>query len=447
MACTESPKIGYEDLLRYFEEGNKPSGQLRIGGEFELFCVEPETCKAVPFDGEGGVCRIMERLLENPGWSPLCEEGRLICLKGSDQANITIEPGGQIELSGVPRENLGRVSAELTEFLVQLRSASRDLGVDVIGIGMHPVSRQEKIPFVDKCRYEIMAPYLKEKGPLSHAMMKETASVQVNLDYTDEEDAMEKLRTAMGITSLVSAMLANSPLSNGRPNGFLTRREHVWLHTDPDRCGLLPFVFEEGASFEDYLEYSLKVPMMFVVRDGAWLPMKGRSFGDYLREGSSGLHATADDWYLHQSTLFPEVRLKQYIEIRGADAQAPGMVLTVPALWTGILYDEEARRAAWELVRDWSFPERLELHRDICRQGLKARVRGRAVLGMAGELVRIAGEGLRRRKEDPSFLEPLEALILDKRQSPAEILLQKWEAWNHDVRRLMRYCSYFQTSL
>jgi glutamate--cysteine ligase len=268
--------------------------------------------------------------------------------------------------------------------------------------------------------------------------------VQVNLDYTGEQEALDKLRTAMGITSLVSAIFANSPLSNGKPNGFQTRREHVWLHTDPDRCGLLPFVFEEGACFEDYVRYALKVPMMFVVRENNWIPMKGIAFGDFLEKGASGLHATRVDWELHLSTLFPEVRLKQYIEIRGADAQASGMVLAVPALWVGILYDRDARQAAWELVRDWKMAERFELHQDICRLGLNARLRGTAILGMAQELVRIALEGLRRQGEDLAMMESLKELILKQGRTPADLLLQKWEAWGHDVKKLVRYCSYFQ---
>ena len=444
MKTCDAMRIEYKDLLQYFHEGCKPHNALRIGGEYELFGVDPETCLAVPYSGEKGIRLILERMLEDPKWSPFCEENQLICLLGKDESNITIEPGAQIELSGAPKENLKDVSRELVEFLEQLHAVSHDLGNDFIGIGMHPLSREEEIPFVNKCRYEIMAPYLKEKGALAHSMMKETATVQVNLDYTDEQDALEKLRVSMGITSLVSALFANSPLSGGKPNGFLTRREHVWLHTDPDRCGLLPFVFEQGACFEDYLRYALHVPMMFVVREGRWIPMKGLRFGDYLEKGAAGLHATKSDWELHMSTLFPEVRLKQYIEIRGADAQAPGMVLAVPALWVGILYDQGARQAAWELVRDWNMAERFELHKDICRLGLRAEVRGKVILGMAQELVRIAREGLRRQGENLNLMEPLEELILKQGRTPAEVLLQKWEEWGHDIGKLVRYSSYFQ---
>jgi glutamate--cysteine ligase len=442
--ASDAERIGHDDLLQYFQQGNKQADQLRIGGEFELFGVESETGVAVPFAGEKGIRLIMERMLENPKWSPLCEENQLICLLGNDDSNITIEPGAQIELSGAPKRTLDEVSRELAGFLEELHSVSHDLGRDFIGIGMHPVSRQEDIPFVNKCRYEIMAPYLKEKGTLSHNMMKETATVQVNLDYTSEQDAMDKLRTSMGITSLVSAMFANSPLSGGKPNGFLTRREHVWHHTDPDRCGLYSFVFDEGASFKDYLRYALEVPMIFIVRDGRCIAMHGIPFSDFLEKGSQGFYAVMDDWTLHLSTLFPEVRLKQYIEVRGVDAQAPGLVLTVPALWKGILYDDEARSAAWEMVRDWSFDERLELHSDICRLGLKAEVRGKTILGMAQELFRISREGLRRQGEDVSLMEPLEELILKQGRTPAEVLLEKWEEWHHDIQRLIRYCSYFR---
>ncbi len=444
MSAPGAVPICYDDLLHYFDEGRKPAAALRIGGEYELFGIAADSGKAIPFEGRRGVRRILERMLADANWSPLCEANQLICLIGRDDSNITIEPGAQIELSGAPQANLWAVASELSHYVEQLRAVTRDWHIDFIGIGMHPFSRTDAIPFVDKCRYAIMAPYLKEKGRLSEAMMKATATVQVNLDYTNEADAMEKLRTAMGITSVVSAIFAHSPLSAGRPNGFLTRREHVWRHTDPDRCGLLPFVFEQDASFEDYLRYALQVPMMFVVRDQRWIPMHGILFGDFMARGHAGLRATREDWDLHQSTLFPEVRLKQYLEVRGADAQPPHLVLAVPALWTGILYDPEARRAAWELVRDWRIEERQALHRDICREGLQARVRGTPLLGMAQELIRIAGDGLRRQGEASDLLAPIEALVLKQGKTPAEILLEKWDAWHHDVSRLIRYCSYFE---
>lgn len=446
MGEAASNRIGYEDLIRYFHEGSKPSGGLRIGGEYELFGVHARSGVAVPYEGEGGIQFILNRLLKNPRWAPLCEEEHLICLLGKDASNVTLEPGAQIELSGAPRSTLLELSEELKGYIRELHSVSGDLGIDFIGIGMHPVSRQEDIPFVTKCRYDIMAPYLKQRGLLSHHMMKETATVQVNLDYTDEADAMDKLRTAMGITSLVSAMFANSPLSGGRPNGFMTRREYVWMHTDPDRCGLLSFVLREDTCFEDYLRYALKVPMMFVVREGRWVPMNGIPFGDFLEKGALGLQATMEDWRLHLSTLFPEVRLKHYIEVRGVDAQAPDMVLSVPALWKGILYDKQARKSAWDMVRAWSFDERLSLHEEVCRMGLRASIRGKIILGMAQDLVRTAREGLRRQKEDLRFLEPLEEMILQKEQTPAGALLEKWELWHHDVQKLIRDYSYFNKS-
>ncbi len=447
MESTESPRVTREDFVRYFREGCKDPGHLSIGGEFELFGVDPDSARAIGYNGVPGIHLIMDRLLEAPQWDPQCEGGELICLLGEDGSNITLEPGGQLELSGAPRPGLAGVREELSAYTAQLRRITEDLSIDFIGIGMHPVSRAEEIPFVNKCRYAIMSPYLQEKGRLAHTMMKETATVQVNLDYTSEEDAMEKFRTAMGITSIVSALYANSPLSGGRPNGFLTMREHVWMHTDPDRCGLLPFAFQEDASFEDYLHYSLRVPMMFIIRDGEWIPMQGIPFGEYLEKGYAGFHATREDWELHQSTLFPEVRLKQYLEIRGVDGQAPWMVMTVPAFWTGILYDEGARRAAWELVRKWSFSERQELHEAVCRRGLHAEIRGVSLLDLARELVRIAREGLTRRGEAVELLAPLERLILNEGKCPAEILLENWERSHHDLNRLVKDCSFFHASL
>jgi len=439
--------VNEEDLLRYFHDGCKDAGNLRVGGEYELFPVDPRTGAATPYLGDRGVGRILEEMLKRPDWSPVCEGDALICLLGTDGSNITLEPGGQVELSGAPKERLGELAEELQRFLGELHHISRDFKVDFIGMGMHPVSREKDIPFIDKCRYAVMAPYLQEKGSLAHTMMKETATVQVNFDYTSEADAMEKLRTVMGITSLVSAMFANSPLSGGKANGFMTRREHVWQYTDPDRCGLISFVFDREASFQDYLDYALDVPMMLVIRNGCCIPMHGIPFRRFWREGIQGVDPVADDWALHLSTLFPEVRLKQYIEIRGVDGQAPGMVLSVPAFWKGILYHPDARQAAWEMVQAWSFPERLKLHEDICRVALKAKVRRTAVLDLARELVRIAAEGLRLQGESEETLPPLEDLILKQGKCPAEILLEKWDRWKPDVSRLVRYASYFQSPL
>ncbi|NOY53986.1 MAG: glutamate--cysteine ligase [Deltaproteobacteria bacterium] len=447
MVVTESRRITLDDLSRYFREGCKDPARLSIGGEFELLGVDPDSARAVGYNGVPGVHLILDRLLEEPQWGPQCEGGELICLLGANGSNITLEPGGQLELSGKPSPGLGGVRDELSSYVTQLRRVTEDLAVDFIGAGMHPVSRADEIPFVNKCRYGIMAPYLEKQGRLAHTMMKETATVQVNLDYTSEEDAMEKFRTAMGITSIVSAMYANSPLSGGRPNGFMTMREHVWMHTDPDRCGLLPFAFGEDAAFEDYLHYALAVPMLFIIREGEWIPMKGIPFGEYLKKGVEGFHAIREDWDLHQSTLFPEVRLKQYLEIRGVDGQAPGMVITVPAFWMGILYDDGARKAAWELVRDWSFSERRQLHASVCRLGLHAKIRGTLLLDLARELVRIAREGLSRLGEEVQLLGPLEELILGAGKCPAEVLLEKWDQSGHDLHRLVKESSFFQSSL
>lgn len=447
MITNKTKQVSDEALLSYFLDGCKGEGDLRIGGEYELFPVEPETGAAIPFSGDRGVGRILERLLEKPDWSPVFEGDALICLLGRDGSNITLEPGAQVELSGAPRKRLRDLATELQRFLRELHYVSRDLKVDFIGMGMQPVSQEKDIPFIKKCRYAIMAPYLQDKGSLAHTMMKETATVQVNLDYTGEADAMDKLKTVMGITSLVSAMFANSPLSGGKPNGFMTRREHVWQDTDPDRCGLLPFVFDREASFQDYLDYALHVPMMLLIREGCCIPMHGIPFRRFWREGVPGIDPVADDWALHLSTLFPEARLKQYIEIRGVDGQAPGMVLSVPAFWKGILYHSDARLAAWEMVQKWSLAERLRLHQDVCRLALKAKVGRSVVLDLASELVRIAAEGLRLQGETDAYLAPLEDLILKQGKCPAEVVLEKWDRWKPNVSRLVRYASYFQSAV
>jgi len=306
------------------------------------------------------------------------------------------------------------------------------------------------VPWVPKRRYQVMSHYLREKGSLGHAMMKQTATIQAAVDYENEADAMEKLRVAMGITSLVTAMFANSPITGGRLNGYMTYRSHIWTDTDPDRCGLIRGALESGYTFEDYARFAAAVPMIFIERGGHYIPAGGIPFSRFMAQGYEGLRATMQDWEVHLTTIFTEVRLKDYIELRGADSQRPGLVMAVPALWKGILYDPAARAAAWDLVRAWTWEERLDLHRDICRRALMARIRGVPVLDLANELLKIGLEGLRRQaviddqdRDERIYLEPLAHLISERRACPALILAQLWESeWRRDPNRLFAYCRF-----
>jgi glutamate--cysteine ligase len=318
-----------------------------------------------------------------------------------------------------------------------------------LSLGANPLHDVDEIPRIPKQRYAVMRRYLPAKGELAMHMMHLTATVQANLDYASEADMAAKMRTAMGVSPLVSALFANSSLYLGKPSGFVSRRVHIWRYVDPDRCGLLPFVFEPDFGYARYVEWALDVPVIFVLRGGRYRPTGGTSFRRLLAEGFEGSPATLQDWNLHLTTLFPEVRLKQFLEVRGADAVPPGLICALPALWKGLLYDEGAREAAWRLVASWSFAEREASLDAVARRGLRAEVAGRPVLGLARELVAIAREGLARigdgSGEEPDerrFLLPLEEVV-ERGRSPGEEVLLRWEReWDRSPARLIEYARY-----
>ncbi|MFQ5702246.1 MAG: glutamate--cysteine ligase, partial [Acidobacteriota bacterium] len=325
---------------------------------------------------------------------------------------------------------------ELEAFVREVDETAAEMGIAFLGLGFHPFSDFHRIDAVPKHRYKIMAPYLGHRGHLAHGMMKATAGCQINLDYSSEDDAMEKMRVAMGVSSLVTAMCANSPLARGKESGFLSLRSHIWMHTDPDRCGLLPFVFRDQARFSDYADYALGVPMLFVVREGRWIDMTACTFRSFLEGGFRGLSATLDDWELHLTTLFPEVRLKSWLELRGSDSGPPDMILAQATLWKALLYDQRARRAAWRLVAGASPEQRLAFHRAVPRSGLHAKLAGRPAMELALELLEIAQEPLP--PDEIALLDPLVRTVRERRRTPAEDILSHWSgAWAHDPRRLV----------
>jgi glutamate--cysteine ligase len=391
---------------------------------------------------------VLRAIAAEGGWTRTEEAGSLIALE-KDGASITLEPGGQLELSGAPLRTIFETCAEFQSHLDLMRRVSEPRGIVWLSLGANPLHDVDEIPRVPKQRYAIMRSYLPAKGELAMHMMHLTATVQANLDYESEEDMAQKMRTAMGITPIVSAMFANSALHLRKPSGFVSRRVHIWRAVDPDRCGLLPFVFEPDFGYARYVEWALDVPVLFVLREGKYVPAGGKPFRALLESGFEGTPATLLDWNLHLTTLFPEVRLKQFLEVRGADAVPPGLICALPALWKGLLYDPGAQDAAWRLAQGWSQAEREAAIDAVARRGLAAEVGGRPVLGLARELVAIARQGLARigdgSGEDPDetrFLAPLEEVV-ERGRSPAEEVLMRWEQeWDRSPARLIEYARY-----
>lgn len=415
-------------LRRHFAEGEKPAGCHRLGVEHEKIGV----LRGGVAPGYDDVIRPLLEALFARGWEPVREGATLIGLRrddGAGAASVSLEPGGQIELSDAPRASAREAERHVRAHLRELAGPARELGLRFVPAGFRPFGTIDDVPWMPKGRYRVMRAYLPSRGAMAHEMMKRTATVQVNVDYTDQADCARKLRTAMGVSSLVTALFAASPLVDGRATDYQSYRAAAWLATDDDRCGLLDFVFApdvEETLYARYAEWALDVPLFFVYRGGDYrVHQAGRAFTfrRFLAEGFEGSPATAADWELHLSTLFPEVRLKRYLEIRGADAGPLEMVLALPALMRGLLHDDEARAAAWELVRPFSFADRVELRREVPRLGLRARLGGQPIAGRAAELVKIARAGLLREggDEDVPLLAPLERIAATSRTVADEL--------------------------
>jgi glutamate--cysteine ligase len=411
-----------------------------VGVEQEKIAVLADG-RPVPYEGPGGIAEILERMAAR-GFTPQREDGHVIALARDDD-RITVEPGGQLELSGGAKSTAVAARDMLRAHVAEVQEIAATLGVTFIGIGARPFGTIDDVPWLPKRRYRVMRQYFPERGRdsrLAHYMMKTTATVQANFDYSDEAEATDKMRTAYGITSIVTALYAASPISEGRPNGYKSFRAAVWLETDADRCGLLPFAFSPSFSFRDYVEWALDVPMFFLVRGGEYRPAGGITFRRFMREGLAGESATLADWEVHLSTLFPEVRLKRYIEVRGADAGPLPTALALAALWRGVLDDAAARAAAWALVDGHPFAAREALRREVPRAGLQARLGKRTLAELAVELVRIASEGLARLPggaADRPLLDPLAAYAAAGR-TPADELLEDFVAEKGEPARLVR---------
>jgi glutamate--cysteine ligase len=444
----EAPVSRRDALIEYFASGAKPPTEWRVGTEYEKVAVDRRTGRAARYYGPRGIEAILRRLADKFGWTPRLEGDHVIALEGR-KATITLEPGGQLELSGEACESIHCAQEELTQHVNEIVTIADELGVAFLGLGMQPLSPLEDIEWVPKVRYGIMAPYMSKVGTLGHRMMKQTATVQTNIDFGSERDAMAKMRLAMGLAPLLTAAFANSPISDGKLNGYMSYRQHVWTDTDRDRCGLLPFVFSRDTGFEDYAEWALEVPMYFIRRDGKFVNLTGMPFREFLKHGAAGHHATLADWQLHLTTLFPETRLKTYIELRSVDSQPPERMLALPALVKGVFYDDDCMLGAWDLVKSWSWSERLDAYAAAPKEAVLARVRGIRLLDLARELSAIARVGLIRQDvrnargdNESIYLDALDRQLALGR-SPAHEISERWEtAWEERIEDLVEFAAY-----
>ena len=430
------PITDKRQLVEYLEAGCKPPADWRVGTEHEKFVFRRADLRRVAYDGRDGIAALLQEMTRF-GWKPIFEDGNRIALSNDARCAITLEPGGQFELSGAPLETVHQTCDEVHEHLRQVREVCDDLGLGMLGLGFDPKWRREDIAWMPKARYWIMRGYMPKKGRLGLDMMLRTCTVQANLDYGSEADMVKKFRVGLALQPVAVALFANSPFVEGRPSGFLSQRSLVWTDTDPDRCGTLPFVFEPGFGFERYVDYMLDVPMYFVYRDGRYIDASGQSFRDFLvgrLPALPGELPRLGDWTDHLTTAFPEVRLKTFLEMRGADGGPWRQLCALPALWVGLLYDAAALDAAAELVADWTVAEREAMRRDVPRLALAAPLRTRSLRDLALEVLDIAREGLSRRarrsavgEDETHFLDPLFAIAHSGR-TPAENLLDDFRS-------------------
>ena len=426
---SESPLIeGRDDLLAVFAGGEKPRADWRIGTEHEKFVYRLSDHRAPTYDEPGGIRDLLNGMTEF-GWRPVIENGNVIALTGDD-GTISLEPAGQLELSGAPLENLHESCAESGRHLKQVKAIGDRLGVGFLGIGMWPDKKRSDLPMMPKGRYKIMANYMPKVGKLGLDMMLRTCTIQTNLDYSSEADMVKKFRVGLALQPVATALFANSPFTEGKPNGYLSFRSHIWEDTDPDRTGMLPFVFDEGFGYERYLDYALDVPMYFVFRDGQYLDAAGLSFRTFLEgklEILPGERPRISDFVDHLSTAFPEVRLKSFLEMRGADGGRWGKICALPALWVGLLYDAATLDAAWDLVKHWSIEAREALRHDVPKLGLQtATPDGETMLELARRVLDLSAAGLSARARindagdnEGGFLDPLRD-VLATGQTPAD---------------------------
>jgi glutamate--cysteine ligase len=439
-------------LVAFLESGCKPPEKWCMGTEHEKFGFTTDDLRPLPYEGERSIRAILEGLAGRYEWRQVNENGRPIALLDDKGASITLEPGGQLELSGALLCSIHDTCHEVDTHLKQVKSVAEPLGIAFLGLGFQPKWKREDISWMPKGRYKIMSDYMPKVGNLGLDMMKRTCTVQVNLDFGSEVDMVNKFRTALALQPVATALFANSPFVEGRPCGYVSYRSHIWEDTDPDRTGMLPFVFETGMGFERYVDYMLDVPMYFVYRDGVYIDAAGQSFRDFM-DGKlpalPGEKPTLEDWENHMTTAFPEVRLKRYMEMRGADGGPWHRLCALPAFWAGLLYHQDSLDAAWDIARDWTMEQRLQFRADAPRLGMKAMIAGRSLQSLAKELLVLSRNGLNARgslnkagDNETGFLAPLEE-VAESGITPAERKLAQYhDEWNESVDPLFTTYAY-----
>ncbi len=437
-----------DQLVAPMIAGEKAKADWRIGTEHEKLVYRTSDHAAPSYDEPGGIRDILLNM-QQFGWEPITESGKVIALKGVD-GNVSLEPAGQLELSGAPLDSLHDTCNETGRHLEQVKKIGAEMGVGFLGLGMWPDKTREDLPIMPKGRYDIMMRHMPKVGTLGLDMMLRTCTIQVNLDYSSEADMAKKFRTGLALQPLATALFANSPFTEGKPNGFLSYRSHIWSDTDPHRTGMVPFVFDDDFGYERYVDYMLDVPMYFIVRDGKYIDAAGMSFRDFMKGELPALPGelpTQSDWWDHLSTAFPEVRLKSFLEMRGADGGPWSRICALPALWVGLLYDQTALDAAWDLVKDWTMEEREALRNAVPKEALAARIPGGGTLqDLAKEALAIARGGLAARgrmgqsgDNETGFLSTLDEIV-ETGKVPAQRLLDKYHSeWNGDISRVYKY--------
>jgi glutamate--cysteine ligase len=437
------------DLIGWIAAGEKPPEQWRMGTEHEKFVFNTADLSPVGYEGDSGIRALMQALIDEFGWEPIEEAGKIIALKrpyGMGLETVSLEPGGQFELSGAPVSNVHETCAETGEHLRQCLHVGERLGIGFLGVGFTPTWTREQMPTMPKARYGVMTRYMPQVGTNGLDMMYRTTTIQVNLDFADEADMTAKMRISLALQPLATALFASSPFKEGKPSGFKSLRSEVWRDTDPNRTGMLPFVFEDGMGYERYVDYALDVPMYFVYRDGEYIDAAGQSFRSFL-DGNlpalPGEKPTIDDWSDHLTTIFPEARLKRFIEMRGGDGGPWRRICALPAFWVGLLYDDQALGETLELIADWSEQERQELRDLVPRHGLQTPFRGGTLQDVAKRVAAISHGGLTRRarlnsrgEDETMFLDAVEEAAQTGQTLADELLGRHARSWDGDIRRI-----------
>jgi glutamate--cysteine ligase len=452
--CDDRP-LTFEDLVADFDRGCKPKSAFRVGSEHEKFVFRTGTHAPVPYEGEAGIHALLTGL-KKYGWAEVLEKtasgGETLIGLSRGGAGVSLEPGGQFELSGAPLESVHDICVEIGSHLTEAKAVAAELGIGFLALGHAPVWPRAEIPVMPKGRYAIMRSYMPKVGSLGLDMMFRTCTVQANLDFASEADMAAKMRLSIALQPLATALFANSPFVEGKPTGYLSSRAHIWTDTDPARTGMLDFVFQPTYGFADYAAWAIEAPMYFVKRDGLYIDASGQSFRAFMRgelPALPGERPTLQDWRNHLNTLFPEVRLQNYLEMRGADTGPPERLCALAAFWMGLLYDDAGTAAAWDLCKHWQIEDHERLRADAAKQGLQAKIDGRTLQALGKDVLEIARRGLKNRNrlgpnmtDETGFLTSLDA-IAERGQTPAEHWLDLYNGlWREDVTPIYEAAAY-----